>query len=144
MIFLFKLLTPCSQSCLNAKVARLQQVCGFRVLTHGDSAYAVNTNLCKGGGYNMSRTRICVEWGFQKIVSLRAGVDYDRRQQLFLTGPGSLYLTAGLLTNIHTCMYGSLTSRYFGIKPITRWRDPDLEQHMWLVKFRRSPIFENL
>jgi hypothetical protein len=28
--------------------------------------------------------------------------------------------------------------------PITRWRDPDLEQHMWLVKFRRSPIFENL
>ena len=25
-----------------------------------------------------------------------------------------------------------------------RWRDPDLEQHMWLVKFRRSPIFENL
>jgi hypothetical protein len=102
---------------MNAKVARLQRACGFRVLTHGDSAYAVNTNTCKGGGYNLSRTRICVEWGFQKIVSKWAGVDYDRRQQLFLTGPGSLYLTAGLLTNIPTCMYGSLTSTYFGIKP---------------------------
>ena len=66
-------------------------------MTHGDSAYAVNTNTCKGGGYNLSRTRICVEWGFQKIVSQWAGVDYDRRQQLFATGPGSLYLTAGLI-----------------------------------------------
>jgi hypothetical protein len=110
-------LTLCRQSGLNAKVARLQQVCGFRVMNHGDSAYAVNTNTCKGGGYNMSRTRICVEWGFGKIVSKWAGVDYVKRQQLFLTGPGSNYLTAGLLTNIHTCMYGSLTSSYFGVKP---------------------------
>ena len=27
---------------------------------------------------------------------------------------------------------------------IVRWRDPDLERHMWLVKYWRSPIFENL
>ncbi len=75
-------------------------------MTHGDSAYAVNTNTCKG-----------VEWGFQKIVSMWAVVDYDRTQQLFATGPGSLYLTAGLLTNVHTCMYGLLTWKYFGVKP---------------------------
>ena len=59
---------------------------------------------------------------------------FNRRQQLFLTYPGRHYLTAGLLTNLHTCLseccsalcvanceivcrYGSLTSAYFGIKP---------------------------
>ena len=30
---------------------------------------------------------------------------FNRKQQLFLTSPGSHYLTAGLLTNLHTCMY---------------------------------------
>ena len=82
------------------------------------------SNTCKGGGLEMSRVRVCVEWGFGKIAALWAGVDYDRyavtkqqaslhtfvthvlnrRQQLFLTSPGSHYLTAGLLTNLHTCM----------------------------------------
>ena len=30
------------------------------------------------------------------------------------------------------------------VEAIVRWRDPDLERHMWLVKYWRSPIFENL
>jgi hypothetical protein len=61
-----------------AQVARLQQAVGFLVKNHTDSAYAVMSNTCKGGGYEMSRVRICVEWGFGKIVALWAGVDYDR------------------------------------------------------------------
>ena len=56
----------------------MQQAVGFPVKNHTDSAYAVMSNTCKGGGSEMSRVRICVEWGFGKIVALWAGVDYDR------------------------------------------------------------------
>ena len=30
---------------------------------------------------------------------------------------GKLYLTAGILTNMHTLLYGSTTSTYFGCLP---------------------------
>jgi hypothetical protein len=110
---------------INAKVAELERICGFPVKTHVDSAYAVASNTVKGGGYQMSRSRECVEWGFGLVCSLWAGIDWDRKLQLYLNRPGSLYLTAGILTNMHVCLYGSLTSRYFSC-----WPPFTLEEYM--------------
>ncbi|KAK4881548.1 hypothetical protein RN001_004867 [Aquatica leii] len=49
---------------------------------------------------SMKILRVSVEWGFQKIVSLFAFV-------------------AALLTNCHTCLYGSQTADYFNTVPPT-------------------------
>ena len=110
---------------INAKVAALERACGFPVKTHVDSAYAVASNTAKGGGYRMSKSRECVEWGFGLVCSLWAGIDWDRKLMLYLNKPGSLYLTAGILTNMHVCLYGSLTSRYFAC-----WPPFTLEEYM--------------
>jgi hypothetical protein len=126
-------------------MSSLQAASGLRVQTHGDSAYPVLSNTAKGGGYQLSKSRICVEWGFGKICTLWAGIDYDRKLQLYGNSPGiyvllfarlctrwrltipagRLYLTAALLTNMHTCLHGSSTSTYFACRvPF------ELEQYM--------------
>jgi hypothetical protein len=136
------------QTRINDKMASLEASVGFRVRTHGDSAYPVLSNTAKGGGYQMSKSRICVEWGFGKVCSLWAGIDYHRKMQIYLNAPGMrallwllacarvrarrltmpagrLYVAAALLTNMHTILYGSGTSKYFGCRvPFT------LEEYM--------------
>ena len=52
----------------------------------------------------MSAVRICVEWAFGKVLSLFAYLDL-------------YYAVAVLLTNCHTCMYGSETSSFFNLQP---------------------------
>ena len=76
------------QTRINDKMASLEASVGFRVRTHGDSASPVLSNTAKGGGYQMSKSRICVEWGFGKVCSLWAGIDYDRKMQIYLNAPG--------------------------------------------------------
>lgn len=67
----------------------------------------------------MSAIRICVEWGFGKIAKLFAFVEFHHNQKLFLQPVSKYFLVCALLTNCHTCMYGSLTSDYFGLAPPT-------------------------
>jgi hypothetical protein len=73
---------------MNAKVASLASACNFMVRTHGDSAYPLLSHTAKGGGYHLSASRICVEWGFGKICTLWAGIDDDRKLQLYHNSPG--------------------------------------------------------
>lgn len=63
----------------------------------------------------MKVLRVSVEWGFQKIVSLFAFVDFKKNQKLLLSDIETFYKCVVLLTNCHTCLYGSQTGEYFNI-----------------------------
>lgn len=72
----------------------------------------------------MSSLRVAVEWGFQKIIQEFAFLDLKKNQKLLLQEIGTMYVTCTILTNCHTCLYGSQTGTYFNIQP------PELEEYL--------------
>jgi nuclease HARBI1 len=104
---------------------------GHPMHLYGDPAYPLTSYILspyKGSQVNndeaefnrrMSSVRECVEWGFGKIVSLFAFVDFKKNQKIFLQPIGRMYVVAALLTNCHTCIYGSQTSMFFNCPPPT-------------------------
>jgi len=94
---------------------------------YGDPAYGISMHLQSPfrkpfandvqARFNasMSSVRECVEWQFGKVVGLWAFCDFKKNQKLLLQQVGSFYFCAVLLTNCHTCLYGSQTSFYFDI-----------------------------
>lgn len=73
---------------------------------------------------NMSSLRVAVEWGFHKIIQEFAFLDLKKNQKIFLQDIGPMYITSMLLTNCHTCLYGSQTQTYFNVNP------PQLETYL--------------
>ena len=73
----------------------------------------------------MSKVRVCVEWGFGKICQNFAFLDFKKNQKVLLHPHAKYYALAAILTNCHTCLYGSLTSSYFELSP------PLLETYMF-------------
>jgi nuclease HARBI1 len=68
---------------------------------------------------SMSRVRETVEWGFAKVVANWGFVDFEKQQKILgsACGVGQQYCVASLLTNCHTCLYGSQVSSYFNCSP---------------------------
>ena len=81
----------------------------------------VSTSACP-------KVRVSVEWGFNKLISIFAFLDYKKNQKLYLQPVGKYYKVAALLINCHTCLYGSETTSYFGLQP------PSLQEYLrhWL------------
>lgn len=73
----------------------------------------------------MSSVRQCVEWEFGKVLRYFAFLDFEKNLKVFLSPVAKLYIVGALLTNCHTCLYGSETSQYFGLDP------PTLEQYLY-------------
>jgi hypothetical protein len=71
----------------------------------------------------MPRAREAVEWGFGKIAVEFACFGFKKNLKLFLQPVGKIYYVCAILSNFHTCLYGSQTSEYFGVLP------PDLETY---------------
>ena len=65
----------------------------------------------------MSDVRVCVEWGFGKIIQQFAYLDFKKNLKILLQPVAKFYIVGALLTNCHTCLYGSLTSKYFNVDP---------------------------
>lgn len=65
----------------------------------------------------MSKVRQSVEWSFGKIATLFAFMDFKKNMKLYLQPVGKCYLVAALLTNCHSCLYGSEVSSYFSVAP---------------------------
>ncbi len=109
---------------------------GEPYVLYGDPAYGLTQNILapfKGAqitaseqAFNkeMSRVRISVEWGFGKIMQYFAYLDFKKNQKVLLQPVGKYYAVACVLINCHTCLYGSLTSKYFGLNP------PSLETYL--------------
>jgi hypothetical protein len=109
---------------INEKLESLSQQSGTIIHAHGDSAFPASSHTVKGGGWEMNRKRICVEWSIGKILSQGASLDMSVHQQIYLNRPGALYIVGCLMTNFHTCVYGSETGLYFACKA------PTLESYM--------------
>lgn len=73
---------------------------------------------------NMSTVRVSVEWGFQKVLSEFAFVDFKKNQKLLVQDIERLYKVAVILTNCHTCLYRNQTSLFFNMLP------PTLEEYL--------------
>lgn len=96
---------------------------------YGDPAYPLQSLIMKPyGGYSltpvqeafnkgMSSVRQAVEWGFGKVVNEFAFLDFKKNQKLLRQQVGEMYKAAVILTNCHTCMYGSQVSMYFDLNP---------------------------
>jgi len=94
---------------------------------YGDPAYPLNKHIMvpfKGheltaarGVCNtrMSKVRECVEWQFGKIIRNFAFLDFKKNLKLELQPVGDFYLVGAILTNCHTCFYGSQTTDYFNL-----------------------------
>lgn len=103
---------------------------GNQFALYGDPAYPVRPQLLspyKGqltaeqNEFNtiMSSVRETVEWGFQKILANFAFLDYKKNLKLLLQPVGKYYIVGTILTNCHTCLYGSQTGLYFQLDPPT-------------------------
>ena len=97
---------------------------GEPLCIYGDPAYPLNVHLQMGFkapvnpaqqqfNAEMSAVRVAVEWGFGKVIELFKFIDFKKNLKLHLSPVGKLYVVAVLLTNAHTCFYGSQVSDYF-------------------------------
>lgn len=102
---------------------------------YGDSAYPLRKFLMvplKGAFTRrekkvikrMSSLRVCVEWKFSKIIAQFPFVDYKKNLKLYKQGVSKYFKVATILTNCHTCLYGSQVCDYFECDP------PTLEEYL--------------
>ncbi|CAN7991473.1 unnamed protein product [Ixodes hexagonus] len=122
------------ESGLHGKLEQLVQGCPFSI--YGDSAYPLRPLLMRpyaGASLSqeqelfnkgMSTVWQAVEWGFGKTVAEFAFLDFKKNQKLLLQNVGQMYRVGTLLTNCHTCFYGSQTGMFFGL------RAPTLKQYL--------------
>ena len=82
-------------------------------LFHGSNLTAAERDFNKA----MSSVRVSMEWTFGKITQLFTFLDFKKNLKLLLQPVGKYYLVGALLTNCHTCLYGSQTSQFFNVAP---------------------------
>ena len=73
---------------------------------------------------SMIPVRISVERGFGKILQYFSFLDFRKNKKVVLQPIGKYFLVLSIIINCHTCLYGSLTSNYFGVDP------PSLETYL--------------
>lgn len=125
------------ESRLNERVAEVQRESPVQYKVYGDAAYGgTHTHISRGHvgavltadqleeNQRMSRVRVSVEWGFQKITTQNAYIDYKKGQKLLQQPVAKYIVVATVLVNCHTCLYGSLTSSSFQLLP------PTLEEYL--------------
>ena len=68
---------------------------------------------------SMSQVRISVEWIFGDIANYFKFLDFKKNLKVQLSAVGKMYIVCVLLQNARSCLYGSVTSDYFGLPPPT-------------------------
>lgn len=121
---------------------------GRRLLLWGDLAYGRSEVIASGEKEvgrmppvdqmffkEMAKYRQCVEWAFGKVSALFAFNNYSPNLKLHLSPIGSYFLVSVLLSNAHTCIYGSETSHFYSLQP------PTLEDYFVLPSSLESADF---
>ena len=115
-----------SESGLTPKLSQFTQANRQPFVVYGDPAYGVTQNIIapfRGASQehafnkSMSKVRVSVEWAFGKITQYFTYVDFKRNSKVLLQPVGKYYIIAALLTNCHTCLYGSITTSFFKCNP---------------------------
>ena len=98
-----------------------------RLFVYGDPAYKVGRHILspfksqrnteEENLFNtcMSSYRICVEWGFGKVIKDWAFLDFYKNLKLELQQVPTLYTVGVLLSNIRSCYYSNQTAMTFDI-----------------------------
>ena len=125
-----------AESGLAVQLRRIQKPNGEPYVVYGDPAYGLTPNILapfrraqltddeQQFNSRMSKLRVCVEWGFGKIIQLFAFLDFKKNMKILLQPVGKYFLVGTILTNCHTCLYGSVTGTYFQLAP------PSLETYL--------------
>ena len=104
---------------------------GVRVMLYADAGYrgpqnvfirphdGVMTPQQEQENRDMSCVRVCVEHSFAKVCNLWPYLMHYRQMKTLLQPVGRFYQVAVLLTNAHTCVYSSETSKTFNATPPT-------------------------
>lgn len=72
----------------------------------------------------MSTVRQAVEWGFGKVITEFAFLDFKKNQKILLQRVPLMYKVGTILANCHTCLYGSQVTQFFHTDP------PALEDYL--------------
>ncbi len=118
---------------LDVQLAAVKGSDGRQLAIYGDAAYPVRPWLFapfpehnahfnaqkKAFNVAMSPIRTAVEWGFGKLTTYFAFVNFYANLKLHLQPLGHYFQVATLMANCHTCCYGSEVSTYFGILPLS-------------------------
>lgn len=67
----------------------------------------------------MSSVRQAVEWGFGKVITEFAFLDFKKNQKILLQEVSYMYMAGVILSNCHTCLYRGQTASYFSTVPPT-------------------------
>ena len=116
---------------VSAKLEQLEDARGRgeRYIIYGDPAYGVTRSILapfrganltedqKKFNERMSKVRVSVEWGFGKICTYFAYLDFKKNLRVLLQPVAKYYIVGALMTNCHTCLYGSLSSTFFEVGP---------------------------
>ena len=114
------------ESGLLDKLRPLTRPNGDPYVLYGDPAYGVSRNIIspfRGQltasemefNKSMSAVRVSVEWNFGKVTQLFAFLDFKKNLKILLQPVAKCYLVGALLTNCHSCLYGSQTSTFFDV-----------------------------
>ena len=124
------------ESGLNHILQRFRKPNGEPYIIYGDPAYGITRNILapfRGAhltanqqefNSQMSKVRCSVEWGFGKIIQNFTYLDFKKNLKVLLQPVAKYYVVGVLLTNCHTCLYGSPTSTFFNLDP------PSLETYL--------------
>ncbi|CAM9555962.1 unnamed protein product [Discosporangium mesarthrocarpum] len=125
------------ESNLNPKVRDAQEGPPVQYAGYGDTVYPMLSHVKRGQretdmitveerkvNKRMSTCTINIEWAFGKVLQLWPFLDSEKNSKLHLQPITHLYIVGALLTNMHTCLYGSQTGHYFDLNP------PGLEEHL--------------
>ena len=104
---------------------------GAILCIYGDPAYPLRLHLqgpfksrqlsVNEKAYNMlmSKARVSIEWIFGDIINYFAFLDFKKKLNVKLSAVGKMYITCALMHNARTCLYGNVTSKFFGKDPPT-------------------------
>ena len=114
---------------------------GSQYVIYGDPAYALQAQVvCPYPQHinytpdkqlfneSMSTVRQSVEYGFGKTVQYFSFLDFAKGQKLLLSPIGRYYRVGVLLSNIHTCLYGS------AVTSLLRSQPPHIREYLSLVR----------
>ena len=85
----------------------------------------------------MNEVRVCMEWGFGKIIQYLAYLDFCKNLKVLLQPVAKYFAVGALLTNCYTCLYDSVTSSFFDLEP------PTLEESTWQIE-TRLPVVDKM
>lgn len=92
---------------------------------YGDPAYPLRPHLLAPyKGVIITREQQVFNQGMSKVVQYFAFLDFKKNLKILLQPIGKYYAVGVILTNCHTCIYGSVTSSFFHVPP------PDVQTYL--------------